>query len=49
MILGNRLHIDGALFFGIVMLLGVGLFVVFSAGGEDWDLLQRHGIRILIS
>ena len=49
MILGNRLHIDGALFFGIVMLLGVGLFVVFSASGKDWDLLQRNGIRILVS
>ena len=49
MILGNRLHIDGALFFGIFMLLGVGLFVVFSASGKDWDLLQRHGIRILVS
>ena len=31
------------------MLLGVGLFVVFSASGEDWGLLQRHGIRILVS
>ena len=48
-ILGNRLHIDGALFFGIMMLLGVGLFVLFSAGGEDWGLLRRHAIRILIS
>ena len=45
----NRLHIDGALFLGIIMLLIAGLFIVFSAGGENWDLLQRHGIRILIS
>ena len=31
------------------MLLGAGLFIVFSAGGENWDLLRRHGVRILIS
>lgn len=47
--MGKRLHIDGALFFGILMLLVVGLFVVFSASGENWELLQRHGVRILLS
>ena len=45
----SRLHIDGALFLGIIMLLVAGLFIIFSAGGENWDLLQRHGIRIIIS
>jgi len=45
----NKLHIDGVLLFGILLLLSVGVFVVFSASGQDWGLIQRHLLRICIS
>ncbi len=47
--MASKLHIDGVLFFGILLLLSVGVFVVFSASGQDWNLLQRHLFRIAIS
>ena len=49
MISGKQLRVDGPLLLGILMLLVVSLFVIFSAGGEDWGLLRRQGLRILVS
>jgi rod shape determining protein RodA len=47
--LSERLHLDLPLLFGLVLLCGVGLIVLYSAGGESADLLQRQGIRMLIA
>ena len=43
----QRLHLDLSLLFGILVLAGVGFVVLYSAGGQDTDLLIRQGIRLL--
>ncbi len=45
--LAQRLHLDLSLLFGILVLAGVGFVVLYSAGGQDTDLLIRQGIRLL--
>ncbi|MDJ0862313.1 MAG: rod shape-determining protein RodA [Gammaproteobacteria bacterium] len=45
--LAQRLHLDLSLLFGILVLAGVGFVVLYSAGGQDTDLLIRQGVRLL--
>jgi len=40
------LHLDGPLLFGILLVSSFGLFVLYSAGGQNPDLLVRQAIRI---
>jgi rod shape determining protein RodA len=40
------LHIDLPLLTGLLLLAGVGLLFLFSAGGQDMAILQRQGIRL---
>jgi rod shape determining protein RodA len=40
------LHLDGPLLFGILLVSSFGLFVLYSAGGQNSDLLVRQAIRI---
>jgi len=40
------LHLDGPLLFGILIVSTFGLFVLYSAGGQNPDLLVRQAIRI---
>ncbi|MGB5211373.1 MAG: rod shape-determining protein RodA [Gammaproteobacteria bacterium] len=40
------LHLDGPLLFGILAVSTFGLFVLYSAGGQNTDLLLRQAIRI---
>lgn len=47
--LSDRLHIDLPLLFGLMVLCGIGLVVLYSAGGEDLELLMRQGVRMLIA
>ena len=47
--LWQRLHIDLPLLTGILVLMTLGLFVVYSAGGQDVDLLIRQAKRIGIA
>lgn len=42
----GRLHIDGLLLSGLMILIIVGLFVIYSAGGQDMDLIYRQLIRL---
>ncbi|WP_438865017.1 rod shape-determining protein RodA [Neptunicella sp.] len=42
----GRLHIDGLLLTGLVILMTVGLFVIYSAGGQDIELIYRQLIRL---
>lgn len=44
-----KLHIDGWLLLGISLLLSTSVAVVYSASGGDWDVAQRHLVRILIA
>lgn len=40
------LHLDKPLLSGLLILACVGLIVLYSAGGQDWDLISRQVIRI---
>lgn len=43
------MHIDWPLFGGLMLLLGVGLVILYSAGGQDWGLIQRQVLRLTIA
>jgi len=47
--LGQRLHIDFPLLTGIFVLCLIGLVVLYSAGGQDIDLVYRQAIKLLIA
>lgn len=47
--LGQRLHIDFPLLFGILVLCAVGLVVIYSAGGQDINLVYRQAVKLLIA
>lgn len=42
------LHLDLPLLGGLLALCVASLFILYSAGGEDWGLIKRQTIRILI-
>lgn len=45
----QKLHIDLPLLAGICALLILGIFVVYSAGGQDMDMTIRHIKRVAIA
>ena len=45
----QRLHIDIPLLSGILLLCGVGLVVLYSAGGQDLQLVARQGTLMLFA
>ncbi|MBN2647471.1 MAG: rod shape-determining protein RodA [Thiotrichales bacterium] len=42
----ERLHLDALLLLGILLLLISGTAIVFSASGGDWEVTQRHLLRV---
>ncbi len=42
----TTLHIDGWLLLGLLLLMSVGLFTIYSAGGEDPELIKRQLVRL---
>jgi rod shape determining protein RodA len=42
----RRIHCDGPLLFGLFVLMAVGLVTIYSAGGQDMDLIQRQVTRL---
>lgn len=46
--LAFRLHLDMPLVLGLLTLSVIGLMVLYSAGGQNMDLVTRHGIRLLV-
>jgi rod shape determining protein RodA len=42
----RRIHCDGPLLFGLFILMAVGLVTIYSAGGQDIDLIQRQITRL---
>ncbi len=42
----QMIHVDGWLLLGLLVLMGVGLITIYSAGGQDWHLIQRQLIRL---
>ncbi|MGL1956941.1 MAG: rod shape-determining protein RodA [Colwellia sp.] len=47
--LWQKLHIDLPLLLGILSLMGLGLFIVYSAGGQDINIVVRQAIRLGIA
>lgn len=47
--LGQRVHIDFPLLFGILVLSVIGLFVIYSAGGQDISLVYRQAVKLVIA
>ncbi len=45
----TRAHLDVPLLSGLLLLCGYGLFVLYSAGGQDLDMVQRQGTRLGIA
>ena len=45
----QKFHIDLPLLVGLLVLAGTGLFVLYSAGDQNMDLVTRQGIRLLIA
>ncbi|MCH7829186.1 MAG: rod shape-determining protein RodA [Proteobacteria bacterium] len=44
--LGHRLNVDGPLLGGLLLICGFGLFVLYSAAGENSRLLVNQAIRL---
>jgi len=42
----QRLHIDAPLMLGLLLLLGIGLMLLYSAGGQDMGLIVRQVVRM---
>jgi rod shape determining protein RodA len=49
MISGRALRLDGPLVIALLFLSALGLVVIFSASGADWDVMIRQGIRLGVS
>ena len=45
----HRLHIDLPLLFALLILAGVGLFVLYSASGQDDSMILRQLIRLALA
>ncbi len=45
----RRLNIDGPLLGGVLLICGLGLVVLYSAVGEDMDLLLQQCIRLFVA
>lgn len=45
----EHMHLDGLLLLGLLVLLGIGLMVLYSASGQDSALLIRQLIRITMA
>ena len=46
--LAFRLHIDAPLLAGLLAIMAYGMFILYSAGGEDINLLIRQSMRFLV-
>jgi rod shape determining protein RodA len=45
----EKLHLDGWLLLGLLLILMTSLLTVYSASGGDWHVTQSHGFRILFA
>lgn len=44
----QRLHLDIPLLVGLMLLCGLGLVVLYSAGGQEFDIVIRQAMRMLL-
>lgn len=47
--LSQRLHIDLPLLLAVIVLCIIGLFILYSAGGQDIELVYRQAIKLTIA
>ncbi len=47
--LWQRIHLDPSLLFGLMLLAGIGLLVLYSAADADLNLVYKQGIRLAIA
>jgi len=47
--LERAFHADVPLLLGLLALGGLSLVLLYSAGNEDWDLMYRQGVRLLVA
>ena len=45
----NKIHCDGTLLFGLIVLMVVGLVTIYSAGGQEIGLIQRQLTRLALA
>jgi rod shape determining protein RodA len=45
----QKLHVDLPLLLGILALMTLGVFVVYSAGGQETGMLYSHGKRVIVA
>lgn len=45
----QKLHIDLPLLLGLLVLCGVGLVILFSAGGQDYSVIYRQLLRLAVA
>lgn len=42
----DKMHIDAPLLVGLILLCGIGFLILYSAGGQNPDLLVRQAVRL---
>lgn len=47
--LSDRLHLDFPLLAGILVLMGFALMVMYSASGQNLEMMERQAVRMLLS
>jgi len=47
--LAQRLHLDMPLLIGLLLLSGLGLVVLYSASGQDTDMILRQALRLALA
>ncbi len=47
--LSERLHIDLPLLLGILLLMGMGLVIMYSASGQSYAMMDRQAMRMVMS
>ncbi len=45
----QKIHLDGPLLLGLLAISAVGFLILYSAGGENWGLLNRQLIRLAVA
>ncbi len=45
----ERLHIDIPLLFALLVLCGIGLVILYSAGGQSMDVVIHQGMRLVLA
>lgn len=42
----EKIHLDAPLLLALLLLMGVGLITIYSAGGQEWALVEKQVVRL---